>query len=46
MATQKKNSYAVELKLENKEVDGKSKKINFLMMELNDIKNNKGAVTL
>ena len=46
MAQSKKNSYAVELKLKNMEADGKSKKINFLTMELQDIKNNKGNVTL
>lgn len=48
MAESKKNSYQAQLKMENKaqESESKSKKINFLMMELNDIKNNKGSVTL
>ena len=53
MALQKKNSYAVEIKMaaqngvENVDkMKSKEKKINFLNMELADIKNNKGTVTL
>lgn len=47
MAESNKNSYHVQMKMEGKKEDGgKARKINFLMMELQDIKNNKGAVTL
>lgn len=48
MATQNKNSYLVSLKMDGKDEAShpKSKKVNFLMMELADIKNNKGTVTL
>lgn len=44
--TQKKNSYLAELKL-NKEVNSnKERKLGFLNLELQDIKNNKGSVTI
>ena len=50
-AEAKKNSHAVEIKMEKDEdkiimMKQKEKKINFLTMELTDIKNNKGNVTL
>ena len=54
MADSKKNSYAVEIKMALQDktpeelaiMKQKEKKINFLTMELTDIKNNKGNVTM
>lgn len=47
LAESNKNSYLVQLKMkEAEESASKSRKINFLMMELTDIKNNKGTATL
>lgn len=46
MAQAKKNSYLVQAKMEGNEGGARTRKVNFLMMELQDIKNNKGAVTL
>ena len=55
MGQQKKNSHTVEIKMaeaagkdeeELQKMKNKDKKINFLNMELTDIKNNKGAVTM
>jgi hypothetical protein len=43
---QKKNSFQAQLKLEGLEEPSKTRKLNFLAMELQDIKNNKGSVTL
>jgi len=47
MATAKKNTYEASVKMGDVDSDAnKTKKISFLMMELQDIKNNKGAATL
>jgi len=43
LAEQKKNSYEVAIKMEG---GVKSRKVDFLQMELADIKNNKGTTTL
>ena len=52
MAESKKNSYAVEVKMMSESdpsydaMKKKERKVGFLYMELQDIKNNKGTMTL
>ena len=46
MAEQKKNTLDASVKMGEKVEEAHVKKVRFLMMELQDIKNNKGFVTL